>query len=88
MGIEERPGQLSTLGYGRLLALPPGITEWLDGYGAWRPARRMGRMIGVMASDYEGVEEVARCERGDRGDTWRDNRRKGRKMRDNGLALW
>jgi hypothetical protein len=24
-------------------------------------------MIGVMASDYEGVEEVARCEKGDRG---------------------
>jgi hypothetical protein len=27
----------------------------------------MGLMIGVMASDYEGVEEVARCEKGDRG---------------------
>jgi hypothetical protein len=25
----------------------------------------MGRMMGVMASDYEGVEEVARCEKGD-----------------------
>jgi hypothetical protein len=24
-------------------------------------------MIGVMASDYEGVKEVARCEKGDRG---------------------
>jgi hypothetical protein len=31
----------------------------------------MGRMIGVVASDYEGVKEVARCEKGDRGDTWR-----------------
>jgi len=24
-------------------------------------------MIGVMVSDYEGMEEVARCEKGDRG---------------------
>ena len=24
-------------------------------------------MIGVMASDYEGVEEVVKCEKGDRG---------------------
>jgi hypothetical protein len=24
-------------------------------------------MIGVMASDYEGMEEVARCEKGGRG---------------------
>jgi hypothetical protein len=29
--------------------------------------QRMGRMIGVMASDYEGMEEVARCEKGGRG---------------------
>jgi hypothetical protein len=27
----------------------------------------MGLMIGVMASDYEGVEEVAWCEKGDKG---------------------
>jgi hypothetical protein len=35
-------------------------------------------MIGVMASDYEGVEEVARCEKGDRGRFMaEDIRRKG-----------
>jgi hypothetical protein len=35
-------------------------------------------MIGVMASDYEGVEEVARCEKGDRGQfIAEDIRRKG-----------
>jgi hypothetical protein len=34
-------------------------------------------MIGVMASDYEGVEEVARCEKGDRGHMAEDIRRKG-----------
>jgi hypothetical protein len=34
-------------------------------------------MIGVMASDYEVVEEVARCEKGDRGRFMaEDNRRK------------
>ena len=27
----------------------------------------MGRMTQVVASDYEGVKEVARCEKGDRG---------------------
>jgi hypothetical protein len=27
----------------------------------------MGRMIGVMVSDYEGMEEMTRCEKGDRG---------------------
>jgi hypothetical protein len=46
-------------------------------------------MTGVVASDYEGVKEVARCEKGDRGGHMaEDNRRKGRKTRDNGLALW
>jgi hypothetical protein len=35
-------------------------------------------MIGVMASDYVGVEEVARCEKGDRGRFMvEDIRRKG-----------
>jgi hypothetical protein len=35
-------------------------------------------MIGVMASDYEGVEEVVRCEKGDRGRFMaEDIRRKG-----------
>jgi hypothetical protein len=49
----------------------------------------MGRMTGVVASDYEGVKEVARCEKGDRGGHMaEDNRRKGGKTRDNGLALW
>jgi hypothetical protein len=38
----------------------------------------MGCMTGMVASDFEGVKEVARCEKGDRG--WfmaEDNRRKG-----------
>ena len=49
----------------------------------------MGRMIAVVASDYEGVKEVARCEKGDRGGHMaEDNRWKGRKTRDNGLAPW
>ena len=50
----------------------------------------MGRMIGVMASDYEGVEEVARCEKGDRGRSMvEDIRRKGGgKARDNELTFW
>jgi hypothetical protein len=33
----------------------------------------MGHMIGVMESDYEGVEEVARCEKGDKGWFTADN---------------
>jgi hypothetical protein len=44
----------------------------------------MGRMIGVMASDYEGVEEVARGRRTHGG----GQQAEGGKMRDNGLALW
>ena len=43
--------------------------------------QRMGRMIGVMASDYEGMEEVARCEKGDRGGQMvKDNMRKGERQ--------
>jgi hypothetical protein len=40
-------------------------------------------MTGVVASNYEGVKEVARCEKRDRGGHMaEDNKRKGRKMRD------
>jgi hypothetical protein len=46
-------------------------------------------MIGVMASDYEGVEEVARCEKGDRGRFMEEDIRwKGGKTRDNEPASW
>ena len=38
----------------------------------------MGRMIGVMALDHGGVEEVERCAKGDRGRSMAENiRRKG-----------
>jgi hypothetical protein len=38
----------------------------------------MGRLIGVMASDYEGVKAMARCEKDDRGRRMaEDNRWKG-----------
>jgi hypothetical protein len=48
-----------------------------------------GARNGMVASDYEGVKEVARCEKGDRGRHMaEDTRRKGQKMRYNGLALW
>jgi hypothetical protein len=50
-------------------------------------------MTGVVASDYEGVEEVTECEGGERrdeeDDTWRKERHQGegRKTGDNGLAF-
>jgi hypothetical protein len=38
----------------------------------------MGRMTGMVVSNYEGVKEVARCEKGDRGGHMaEDNRWKG-----------
>ena len=64
--IEDGPTNFAFLGRGGPLALPPGITDWLREW-AWRPAWRMGRMKRVVASDYEGVKEAARCEKGDRG---------------------
>jgi hypothetical protein len=49
----------------------------------------MGCMTGVVTSDYKGVKEVARCEKGDRGGHMaEENRQKGRKMRYNGLSFW
>jgi hypothetical protein len=51
--------------------------------------RKMGRMIGVMASDYEDMKEMAWHGKIDKGGHMvGENRRKRRKMRDSGLALW
>jgi hypothetical protein len=46
-------------------------------------------MIGVMASDYEGMKEMAWCGKSDKGGHMvEENRRKRRKRRDSGLTLW
>ena len=46
-------------------------------------------MIGVMASDYEGMKKMAWHGKSDKGGHMvEENRRKRRKMRDSGLVPW
>jgi len=46
-------------------------------------------MTGMGAPNYEGVREVTRCAKDDKGGHMaEDTRWKGGEMRDNGLTLW